>query len=160
MSSRLLPTSADKAGTHAALEKLPRVEHSEELDRLRHHSCPVWWLAPKAPTGRIPDRGLDAARPSAFYIDYGALTAFRSLKPRLPRCKRPTGDRDPLYPSRRQRSIHSSAGRSAELPAQRKLTTAIPGTGIRNTSFQDATVGPGSRRFSGAISIKRRHSSG
>src|SRR5437667_2808490 len=39
-----------------------------------------WPRNKKAPTGTNPDRGLDAARPSAFYIDYDALTAFRSLK--------------------------------------------------------------------------------
>src|SRR5206468_11112670 len=34
----------------------------------------------KPALGTIPRRALDAARPSAFYIDYGALTAFRLLK--------------------------------------------------------------------------------
>src|SRR5438093_8575647 len=40
----------------------------------------LWPRNKKPAWGTIPRRALDAARPSAFYIDYGALSAFRSLK--------------------------------------------------------------------------------
>src|SRR5437899_3331293 len=85
MPSPAIPVAAIAAKTETPIATIPPANFAKPFNMTASCRLPGGdvFLAEKQknpPWEPFPRRALDAARPSAFYIDYGALTAFRLLK--------------------------------------------------------------------------------